>query len=109
MITILFSLANEKILVTIRGEKVTFANTMYGAVETDIGGLQLSREGVIKEFPDLKDNENWKGEAVKRFKEKISTLKTEQERAVYIIEDLKEHGYKLEQTQREGFRPNRVG
>ena len=108
MITILFGFANEKILVTIRGERVAFANTMYGAIETDIEGIQLSHQGVIKEFPDLKDNENWKAEAIKRFKEKISNLKTEQERANYIIEDLKEHGYKLERIQKEGWRPDMV-
>ena len=109
MITILFGFANEKILVAIRGERITFANTMFGAVETDIEGIQLSHQGVIKEFPDLKDNENWKAEAIKRFKEKISSLKTEQERANYIIDDLKKHGYKPEKIQRGGFRPNMVG
>ena len=108
MITILFGFANEKILVTIRGERITFANTMFGAVESDIEGIQLSHQGVIKEFPDLKDNENWKAEAVKRFKEKISNLKTEQERANYIIEDLEKYGYKIEKIQRGGFRPNMV-
>ena len=108
MITILFGFAGEKILVTIKGERITFANTTFGAVESDIEGLQLNLQGVIKEFPDLKDNDNWKAEAVKRFKEKISSLKTEQDRAVYIMEDLEKHGYKAEKIQREGFRPTMV-
>ena len=108
MITILFGLAGEKILVTIKGERITFANTTFGAVESDIEGLQLSHQGVIKEFPDLKDNENWKEETIKRFKKKISELKTEQDRAVYVIEELKGQGYTFEKIQREGFRPTMV-
>lgn len=108
MIIILFGFANEKILVTIKGNIVTFANTQYGAKETSIDGLQLSQQGVIKEHPDLKDNKDWREQAVKRFKKKISELKTEQDRADYIIEDLKEHGYILKKIQRGGFRPKAI-
>ena len=48
-----------------------FGTTTFGAVMTDISGMRLDYDGVIKEFPDLKDKEDWKQEAVKRFKDKI--------------------------------------
>ena len=108
MITMLFSLANEKILVTVNGKKVTFANTSYGAKESEIDGLQLSYQGVIKQFPDLKDKENWKKESIKRFKAKLNTFSTEMQIAEYIIFELKNQGYKPEKIQREGYRPRNI-
>ena len=108
MIIILFRFANEKILVTIKGNIVTFANTMYGAKECEIDGLQLNRQGVIKEHPDLKDNPNWKNEAIKRFKDKINSFSNENQIAEYIINDLKGHGYIPEKIQKGGFRPKAI-
>jgi D-mannonate dehydratase len=108
MITILFGFGNEKILVKIEGTQVTFANTIFGAQQTTIDGLQLSYEGVIKEFPDLKEDKEWKKKAIERFKEKISNFNTEQERANYIIEDLRKYGYVPERKQINGFRPQKI-
>lgn len=93
MIQLMFQYGNEIILVIIKGTQVTFGNTTFGALMTDISGLKLNKEGVIKEFPDLKENKNWEDEAKKRFREKIKSLKTEMERAKYLVKDLKEHGY----------------
>lgn len=108
MITIFFEFSNEYILVTIKGNKVTFANTQFGAKETGIEGLRLSREGVIKEFPDLEGKDNWKDEAIKRFKKKINSFSTESQIAEYLITDLKNHGYFPKKIQREGFRPKPI-
>lgn len=108
MIEILFRFASENILVKIEGERVTFANTAFGAQESTIEGLQLDYSGAIKEFPDLKDKDNWKEITIERFKEKIKSLKTEEERAEYIIEDLRKHGYIPELKQRKGHRPKRI-
>ncbi len=105
MITILFGFGNEKILVSIKGYNVTFASTKYGAKETSIDGLQLSHQGVIKEFPDLEDKDDWAEQAIKRFKNKVKSFTNENERADYIISDLKKHGYMPEQRQKGGFRP----
>lgn len=109
MIKILFEFGGEKILVTIKGKVVTFAHTAFGAKETTIDGLQLSYEGVIKEFPDLKDNPNWKNETIKRFKEKINSFTTEDQIADYLIEDLKKQGYVPKQMEKGGFRPKLLG
>ncbi len=108
MIEILFRFANEKILVKIEGTIVKFANTSFGAKESTIEGLQLDYSGAIKEFPDLKDKADWREITIDRFNEKIKTLKTEDERAEYIIEDLRNHGYIPELKQRKGHRPEKI-
>ena len=74
MIELMFKLAGDYILVRIMGNNVLFANTAYGAQMASIDGLKISKEGAVKEFPDLKDNEQWKEIAIKRFKDKIKTL-----------------------------------
>lgn len=104
MIEILFSLGGEIILVKVDGTNVKFSNSSFGVVETDISGLKLSHEGVIKEFPDLKDDKDWQNKVVQRFKDHIKSLKTEKERANYIIDDLKKYGYTAKYKQRKGFR-----
>jgi len=104
MIEILFSFGNEIILVKVDGNNVKFSNSAFGSVETDISGLKLSHEGVIKEFPDLRDDANWKNKAIHRFKDHIKSLKTEEERVNYIIDDLERHGYTAKYKQKRGFR-----
>ncbi len=104
MIEILFNFGGDFILVKVDGNNIKFSNSSFGAVETDISGLKLNHEGVIKEFPDLKDNDNWKSKAIERFKKHIGLFKTEEEKANYIVEDLKKHGYIAKHKQRKGFR-----
>ena len=108
MIEILFRFASEKILVKIDGTTVKFASISFGAKETTIEGLQLDYSGAIKEFPDLKDKKEWREITIERFKEKIKSLKTENERVEYIIEDLRKHGYIPKLKQRKGHRPERI-
>ena len=104
MIQVIFYFANEIILITIRGNHITFANSDFGAKEAPIEGLRLSHDGVIQEFPQLKDNHNWKEEAIVLFKNKIKQYNSEQEVADYIIQDLKKFGYQPKYMQRQGFR-----
>lgn len=108
MIEIIFQFGGEIILVKIEGNNVYFGNTTYGARMATIDGIKLSHAGVIKEFPDLEDDENWREEAIKRFKEKIKSCKKEQEIADYVITDLKEHGYIPKRLQINGKRPVRL-
>ena len=96
------------ITVKIKGSNVTFVNSTYGAIEATIEGLKLSRAGVVKEFPDLKDSMNWREEAIKRFKTKISTLQTEDAIAEYINLDLKKFGYVPKWKQKQGFRREKL-
>ena len=87
MIQLMFRFANEKILVVIDGNDIKFGSTQYGAQLASIEGLKLDYQGVIKEFPELEDRDDWREEAIKRFKEKIKSFDTEEERGVYIVED----------------------
>lgn len=105
MIDILFNFGPEVILVKIESASVYLGSTKYGAQVSTIEGLQLSKVGVIKEHPDLKDNPRWKEEAIKRFKEHVKNLPDEKARANYIIEDLKKFGYIPKKMQVKGFRP----
>jgi|SRR3990167_5275436 len=104
MIELIFYFGTDIILTRINGHHITFCNSLHGAFESTIEGLKLSHLGVIKEFPDLKDNPNWREEALKRFKKRISELNTEEAIAEYIIMDLKKFGYIPKWKQKKGFR-----
>lgn len=104
MIDIFFEFMNEFILVRIEGSNVQFANTTYNNNLATIDGLKLNQQGVIKEFPDLKDNVEWRRIAITRFKDKIKTLETEEKISDYIITDLRKYGYIPKYKQRKGFR-----
>ncbi len=105
MIELMFELGSETILVVIQSKDIKFGSTEYGARLADISGLQLNYEGVVKEFPDLNGVDNWKEEAVIRFKEKINGFKNEEETSKYIIEELEKSGYTAKYKRRKGFRP----
>lgn len=108
MIDIVFKLGPDVILVKIDGNSILFGNTSQGPMLTNIDGLKLSKSGVMKEFPDLKGRDDWEKEAAKRFKEKIKSLKSERERANYIIGDLLSHGYQPWKLQVSGHRPEDI-
>ena len=93
MIELMFSFGTEYILVRVDGHDVRFGNTVYGATMATIDGLKLNKAGVIKEFPDLEGNENWRIQAIERFKAKLGILATEEEISKYILEDLRKFGY----------------
>lgn len=108
MIDILFQQESHFILVRISGNSVLFGNTAQGMLMSDISGLKLYYSGVIKEFPDLEKSENWKEEAIKRFKAKIKSLPTEGKIGDYIIEDLRKHGFEPKKIQIKGRRPRKI-
>ena len=98
--------------IEIIGNRVTSLSTMYMGVTrySTIEGLKFSKSGMIAEFPDLKNLpfEEMRKEAIKRFKEKLKTMKTEQEVTNYLIDDLKKYGYKLYKIDKKGFRTKKV-
>ena len=108
MIGLIFQLGPEIVEVRVDNNNILFRNNDSNGMFTTIEGLKLNKVGVIKEFPDLKDNENWQNITRERFKEKIKTMNTEMERANYIIEDLKKYGYKPLYIQRKGFRVEKL-
>lgn len=108
MIGILFTFGNDIVEVRIDGYNVYFRNSAFGGQFATIEGINLDYTGVIREFPDLKDNQLWRQEAIQRFKEKIKAMKNETEISNYIMEDLKLHGYQPMFRQRRGFRPEKL-
>ena len=104
MIDLIFYLGTQIVFVRVRGATIMFASSLQGKVWSPIDGLKLSYEGVLKEFPELKDNGDWKAIAIQKFKDKISGLKDEDEVADYVITDLKKHGYIAKYKQKMGFR-----
>jgi len=108
MIEVLFEFGNEIIIVVIKGKDVKFGSTTYGAQLADISGMKLNYEGVVEEFPDLKNRLDWEEEAVLRFKDYIMKLNSEEEICNYIIKELESCGYKAKNKKRNGFRPVRL-
>lgn len=104
MIGLIFYYGQEIIYIRVDGHNVNFSNSTFGAVETSIDGLKLNKSGVLKEHPDLKDRDDWKEEAIKRFKDLINVMKTEESIAEYLIQDLKKYGYVPKWKQKAGFR-----
>lgn len=89
--------------IIIRGNELLFYDT-HSQMTTTIEGIRLSKAGVLKEFPDLKDDYDWKKKTIERFKEHIRTLKTEMEKVNYVKDELVKHGYTPLYYQRAGFR-----
>lgn len=104
MIGILFSFGTEIVEVRIDCFNVFFRTSQFQRF-ADIDGIKLDKQGVIKEFPDLKDNDDWQKEGRKKFKEKIKQMKNEKEISRYVISDLQKFGYKPLHLQVKGHRP----
>jgi len=104
MIEVIFYFGTDIIMVRINQHRITFVNSSYGGFESTIEGLKLSQSGVIKEYPDLKENPQWKEIAIQRFKDKIKSLDQEEAICTYIVDDLKKYGYIPKWKQKQGFR-----
>lgn len=111
-IELVFKFADEVVAVKIVYHDILFYNSMSNfQIPARIEGLKLNIAGILKEFPDLKGKPDAeiKQEAIKRFKEKIKNMKTENEVKDYIIEEFtKKLGYTLMLIKRDGFRPTKI-
>ena len=107
MIGIIFNFGSDIVEVRIK-DNVMFFRTNPSQGFGDIDGIKLNKVGVLKEFPDLKDNEDWQSIARNRFKDKIKKMKTERQQADYVIEDLQKFGYTPMWEQVSGFRPKKL-
>jgi len=111
MMILTFRLANNYIRVKIDGHNVTFSNHYSNFINFyPIESLKFSREGILKEHPDLKKLEfgQMKEIAIQRLKEHILNLGGEIEIKNYLVEELNPHGYHLQLIERSGFRPQRI-
>jgi len=69
MIGALFSFCGEIIEVRIDKNNCLFRTSSLGGGFAPIEAIRLDKQGTFKEFPDLKDRDDWRDEAIKRFKE----------------------------------------
>ena len=99
-------LGGDLIEVIIKGNEVLFSDCSSGVITT-IEGLKLDKSGVLNEFPDLKENKDWRKEATKRFKKHTRKFKTETKKIEYIKKELSKHGYEPLIKQRAGWRPEK--
>lgn len=104
MIGLIFEFAGDVVEVRVNGNQITFRTSSYSSFFVPIEALKLDRNGVEREFPDLKGNEEWREKAIGRFKSNIRTMANENKIAEYIIEDLKKFGYIPKFRQKQGHR-----
>ena len=104
MIDTIMQFGTEIVFVRVSGNSISFSTSSQREVMSTIEGMKLDYNGTIKEFPDLKDNDNWRTEAIKRFKVKIKNMKSEDEVNEYIINDLRKFGYAPIKTMKFGSR-----
>lgn len=102
MIGTIFERLGEYVKIVVDGNNVYFSDS--SGRSSTIEGLKLDKAGVTREFPDLKDSENWKEEAIKRFKTKVASFNNEDEKMDYVIKDLEKQFYKPIFQQKQGFR-----
>ena len=108
MIGVIFSYINEIVEVRIDGSNCLFRTQQFGGALCPLDNLRIDKHGALKEFPDLKDNPDWKKITIQRFKDKMKTMNTETERMNYLIQDLKKYGYVPIRFQRAGHRPIKI-
>lgn len=104
MIRGVFSLGGENQEVIIKGNELLFFDIASGTM-TSIEGLKLSKSGVIKEMPQLKEDKEWRKKAIQRLKKEIKKHKVEKNKMNYVKEELIKFGYQPLYMQRAGFRP----
>lgn len=110
MIDVIFRFGTDVVIVRVNGHSVTFGNKVgANPMMAPIEGLQLSRSGVVKEFPELENSDNWRLDAIAKFKDKIRDLDNELLITQYVIDDLSKWGYIPIYKQRAGFRIEQLG
>jgi len=106
MINATFKLAGDLVSVKVEGNNLLFFDIGTGLV-APIHGLRLSKAGVLKEHPDLKDDSDWKQKAIDRLKEYMNKFETEMEKIIYVKDELIKFGYEPLSYAKKGFRPQK--
>ena len=96
-------LGGDLIEVVIRENELLFFDVSSG-VMSPIEGVQIKKSGVVKQFPDLENDGEWKKKAIERLKEHMKTFPTEEKKLNYVGEELEKSGYEKLIIQRAGFR-----
>lgn len=106
MINATFQLASDLVSVKVEENNLCFFDVGSGQVTT-LEGLRMSKAGVLKEFPDLKDEIEWKKFAIDRLKDHMKSFNTEMEKMIYIKNELIKFGYAPLHYAKQGFRPQK--
>lgn len=93
MIDIIFEFNGEIERVVVKGNIVMFGNNSFGSKMTTIDGLRLDYSGVIREFPDLELEDEWREIAIQRFKKHIKDMISEKDVALYVVDELRKFGH----------------
>ena len=104
----MFDHFGEKILIEINGNDLWFSSTQFGPVKAPIDSLKIDHKGAVREFPDISDREDWRDEAIRRFKLKVKAMQSEDQIARYLIEDLRKYGYIPLYKQKKGWRAETI-
>ena len=102
-----FQFGSDILIVEVDTNNVMFLDGATGML-APIEGLRINRAGVIKQFPDLEQDENWRKKAIERFKEHIAKMPTEDTKIAYVVTELKTHGYIPLFKQKNGWRPEKI-
>lgn len=102
-----FYQGTEIVTIRIVGTDVYFRNGDFQGF-APISLLRFDLNGVLKEFPDLKDNPEWRKIAMERFIQHVKSLGSEQLVDEYVVKDLEKHGYVPKLRMIQGFRPERI-
>lgn len=104
MIGLIFQYGAEIVETRIEGTSLWFRTSTFGSNFVPIDSLHFSKEGVIKEHPDLEGDPLWKAKAIERFKAEMRKMGNEHKIAEYVISDLKKYGYVATYRQVAGHR-----
>lgn len=96
-------MAGDVVEVVIKDTNLLFRTAGLGLI-TSVEGLRIDKSGVLKEFPDLEDNNEWRKIALERLKEKVKTIDGEMNRLYYVKDELTKFGWKPLFYQPAGFR-----
>jgi len=100
-----FRMGGDLLDVVINNNNILFTDA--SGVITTIEGIRLSKSGIIKENPDLENDDDWKAKGIDRFKKYVNKIKTENKKIEYVKDELQKHGYQPMFKQRGGFRPTK--
>jgi len=86
------------------GNQLYFRSSGYGGAFAPIESIRLTKEGAVKEFPDLAGDVEWKSKSIDRLKKHLESLSSDDEKIKYIINDLSKYGYIPYAIQKQGHR-----
>ena len=104
MIDLIFYHGTDLVFVRVEGHTLKFTTSLQSNKWASIDGLKLDYSGVIREFPELENEENWREEAIFRLKSKLQNFKTEDDVVIYVIDELKKYGYIPKYKMKKGHR-----